>query len=209
MGTARQKGNAAQAWAQARWPAATRMAKRARCSYKAWASSGLKRSKKGKAPGSAPKTRRTRAPTAPVPKSTMPPAYLVATRACISYFKCYKNMALVAKEDPMPQQSLRPLPPQVLELPIRQAATLRPGLRVVDVREDEERAREPLPFAADEAVPLHGLLQRAQAWATDEPLAFVCRGGARSWAAARLLAAQGFTQVVHLSGGLMALRNAR
>lgn len=75
------------------------------------------------------------------------------------------------------------------------------GVRVVDVREPEERDAARLVFA--ESVPLAALPDAAQAWDPHEPIVLVCRSGRRSARASRELEDMGFTRVASMSGGML------
>jgi cysteine desulfurase len=81
-----------------------------------------------------------------------------------------------------------------------------PAARLVDVREDYERAAgAPLPWArAALGVPLSRLTQHLSTWLHGEqhPLVFVCRSGKRSAKAAQCLRRLGYQNAWHLAGGL-------
>ncbi len=74
------------------------------------------------------------------------------------------------------------------------------GARVIDVRSDGEVARGVIPgaenIAMDKLAGRYGELER------DAPLILYCQSGARSMNAAQFLAAQGFSQVYNLAGGV-------
>jgi sulfur-carrier protein adenylyltransferase/sulfurtransferase len=76
--------------------------------------------------------------------------------------------------------------------------------RIIDVREPDEFTGElgHIPFA--ELVPLETLEMRSKTWRHDEPLVMVCRSGGRSARAAEHLAAQGFTVIMNMVGGMLA-----
>lgn len=78
---------------------------------------------------------------------------------------------------------------------------LRAGARLVDVREDDERAAGMAEGA--EGMPLARLLEAPAAIAPDTaaPLLLICASGARSMRAAQALAASGYTRVASVTGG--------
>ncbi len=80
------------------------------------------------------------------------------------------------------------------------------GRLVVDLRTAEEAGADPAPAGAVH-IPLEELRERAGELPPDRPLLLVCAMGPRSWEAARLLSARGWSDVVYLGGG-MALRGA-
>lgn len=77
-------------------------------------------------------------------------------------------------------------------------------LRVVDVREPHELGGELGHIEGAVLAPLGRLTQEAVGWARHAPTLVVCRSGGRSGRAATLLAQLGFTQVFHLTGGMVA-----
>ncbi len=104
--------------------------------------------------------------------------------------------------------------PVEVDLPIESLGGLlraMPQARLIDVRDADERAAEPVPagFAAEwpamRAVPLPSLpalLAELRALPADTPVVFVCRSGARSARAARALRQQGHAAAWSLAGGL-------
>lgn len=78
---------------------------------------------------------------------------------------------------------------------------MRDGVRLIDVREDDERAAGVAQGA--EGVPLARLLERPQAFAPlpQAPLLLICASGARSLRAAQALAASGYARVASVAGG--------
>lgn len=81
-------------------------------------------------------------------------------------------------------------------------------LRVVDVREQWEFARDHIPEAT--LVPLGQIISRPQDALSGEAdnLLFVCEVGQRSAVAAEMAAALGKQQVFNLEGGMQAWRGA-
>jgi rhodanese-related sulfurtransferase len=75
---------------------------------------------------------------------------------------------------------------------------------VVDVRESHELSGELGHIRGVDHVPLAALAARAGAWRRDEEVVLVCRSGARSSQAARILVAAGFQKVMNLAGGMLA-----
>lgn len=78
------------------------------------------------------------------------------------------------------------------------------GFVLVDVREPEEIAAEPLPAASSLHVPAHELAQRGDQFADGRYL-LVCATGRRSGHAARALRDAGAVQVFSLAGGIKGL----
>lgn len=76
------------------------------------------------------------------------------------------------------------------------------GTRIVDVREPAEFADGHVPGA--ELVPLGTLETATRDWQRAAPLVVVCRSGARSGKAARVLERLGFEAVASLRGGVVA-----
>jgi len=79
-------------------------------------------------------------------------------------------------------------------------------LKVVDVREPWEFARDHIPAAR--LTPLGQIIARPQEALTVDNVLFVCEVGQRSAVAAELAAATGKTHVFNLEGGMQAWRNA-
>jgi rhodanese-related sulfurtransferase len=79
-------------------------------------------------------------------------------------------------------------------------------LRIVDVREQWEYARDRIPSA--KLVPLGQIIARPQDVIKDDNLVFVCEVGQRSAVAAEFAAALGKTNVYNLEGGMQAWRTA-
>ena len=87
----------------------------------------------------------------------------------------------------------------VIEL---QAMLARGNIRLVDVRTDAEIAQGLIQGA--DKLPLHLLPMRLHELDRTTPTVFYCRMGGRSAQAAAFAAAQGFTEVYNLQGGIMA-----
>ena len=104
---------------------------------------------------------------------------------------------------------------QATGTPIRQikATELNEELRngnaplLVDVRTPGEYERDG-HIAGSRLLPLNVFMQRITELPEDRPIVCVCRSGNRSQAAAEQLAAQGFTEVANLSGGMFGWRRA-
>ena len=79
-------------------------------------------------------------------------------------------------------------------------------LRVVDVREQWEYARDHIPDA--KLTPLGQIIARPQEVITSDDVIFVCEVGQRSAVAAELAAATGMQRVYNLEGGMQAWRSA-
>jgi adenylyltransferase/sulfurtransferase len=79
-------------------------------------------------------------------------------------------------------------------------------LRVVDVREQWEYARDHIPEAT--LTPLGQIIARPQEAITSDDVVFVCEVGQRSAVAAELAAATGMKRVYNLEGGMQAWRAA-
>ena len=79
------------------------------------------------------------------------------------------------------------------------------GFAVIDIREPNEVADEPLPGAGIRLLPLQQLLHSDAGLSSNDRLLLVCASGRRSLAAAQTLQARGFTRVVSLNGGAAGL----
>lgn len=86
------------------------------------------------------------------------------------------------------------------------AAVIVGDAQLVDVREPHEVTRGTLPGALN--IPLGELPARLDELDTDRRVVLVCRSGARSATAAEYLTAQGFVDVVNLTGGMLAVDRA-
>lgn len=88
------------------------------------------------------------------------------------------------------------------------AALLEEGAMMVDVRETSEVATLAYGVEGIVNVPLSELTSRMSELPTDKKLIMVCRSGNRSARAVTLLARNGYTDVVNLSGGIKAWQNS-
>ncbi len=90
------------------------------------------------------------------------------------------------------------------EEPVERAGDLvAAGYQLIDVREDDEWAGGSLPGAVH--IPLGDVPDRLAEIDPARPVALLCRVGGRSGRAAEYLAGQGYSEVVNLTGGLLAL----
>jgi rhodanese-related sulfurtransferase len=80
------------------------------------------------------------------------------------------------------------------------------GLRLMDVRTDAEVARGKIPQG--DSLPLHLLPLRLSGMDKSSTTVFYCQMGGRSAQAAAFAAANGFTDVYNLQGGIMAWTQA-
>ncbi|MEJ0005746.1 MAG: ThiF family adenylyltransferase [Steroidobacteraceae bacterium] len=99
------------------------------------------------------------------------------------------------------QLSGEPLEIEFDSLSAAQAA----GYTVIDIREPEEVAEEPLPGSSIRVMPMQQLLRTDTSLSKNERFLLVCASGRRSLAAAQTLHGRGFTAVVSLTGGLKRL----
>ena len=79
-------------------------------------------------------------------------------------------------------------------------------LKIVDVRENWEYARDHIPSAT--LTPLGQIISKPQDVIKSDNLIFVCEVGQRSAAAAEMAAALGMQHVFNLEGGMQAWRTA-
>jgi adenylyltransferase/sulfurtransferase len=79
-------------------------------------------------------------------------------------------------------------------------------LKIVDVRENWEYARDHIPNA--KLTPLGQIIARPQEVITADNVVFVCEVGQRSAVAAEMAAALGMQHVFNLEGGMQAWRTA-
>lgn len=98
--------------------------------------------------------------------------------------------------------------PMIHDIPPRELGSLPSSTRRIDVREPAEFEGMLGHLPRSELVPLATLLGAAEAWSRTEPLLLVCRSGARSMKAARMLAELGFTSLYNLEGGMLAVQEA-
>ncbi len=115
---------------------------------------------------------------------------------------------------PLPQQD-QPRVPAASWAPIEMAADDVPEVAprwlasashvvIIDVRETDELVG---PLGAIEGavnVPLGSLTRQVDRWSGDQAIALICRSGARSGAACRMMMALGFEKVVSVRGGMVA-----
>lgn len=92
---------------------------------------------------------------------------------------------------------MKPCSPEELQLALKD----KDQCLVVDVREPAEFEAEHVPGSLN--LPLSGLASSAPGLARDKRIYLVCRSGARSSEAARLLAKAGFSGLRVLEGGLL------
>jgi sulfur-carrier protein adenylyltransferase/sulfurtransferase len=79
------------------------------------------------------------------------------------------------------------------------------GYTVIDIREPDEIAEEPLPGTGIRLMPMQQLLRSDTSLSKNERFLLVCASGRRSHACAQTLHERGFTDVVSLTGGLRGL----
>lgn len=79
--------------------------------------------------------------------------------------------------------------------------------QLIDVRQPDEVASGTLPGAVN--IPLDVLPERIDELDRDRRVVLLCRSGGRSTAAAELLTAVGFSDVVNLTGGMLAYQDAQ
>ncbi|HTC44302.1 MAG TPA: ThiF family adenylyltransferase [Steroidobacteraceae bacterium] len=79
------------------------------------------------------------------------------------------------------------------------------GYTVIDIREPDEVAEEPLPGTDVRLLPMQQLLRTDTSLSKNERLLLVCATGRRSLATAQTLHDRGYTEVVSLAGGLAGL----
>ncbi len=90
------------------------------------------------------------------------------------------------------------------EVPSAQAQELlAQGAQLIDVREDHEVAAAALDGITH--IPLGDLPTRMGELDRQRTVAIICRSGGRSGQAAAFLTANGFPDVINLTGGMMAL----
>lgn len=90
----------------------------------------------------------------------------------------------------------------------RELGSLPPSTRRIDVREPTEFDGPLGHLPGAELVPLASLPAAAKDWPRTGTLLLICRSGARSMKAARLLAELGFTSLYNLEGGMLAVNEA-
>lgn len=90
----------------------------------------------------------------------------------------------------------------------RELGSLPSPARRIDVREPAEFEGMLGRLPRSELIPLATLPGAAEPWPRAEPLLLICRSGARSMKAARILAELGFTSLYNLEGGMLAVHEA-
>lgn len=98
--------------------------------------------------------------------------------------------------------------PSVTQKSAPEVNELRHSAKVVDVRELDEFTGDGGHIPGALHVPLATLQAAASQWPRDEAIITVCRSGARSERAAKLLQRLGFQNVLNLSGGMLAWQRA-
>lgn len=83
------------------------------------------------------------------------------------------------------------------------AAVVTADAQLIDVREPDEVAARALPGAVN--IPLGDLPVRVGELDPSRRVVLLCRSGARSASAAEFLAATGFSDVINLAGGMLAI----
>lgn len=82
------------------------------------------------------------------------------------------------------------------------------SFRVIDVRSQAEFNGNLSHMDGAELAPLDTLANATLGWEKGQSILLVCRSGGRSGMAAQLLAAQGFTELYNLTGGMMGWNRA-
>lgn len=80
------------------------------------------------------------------------------------------------------------------------------GVHWVDVREPDELSGPLGKLSRAEPIPLGTLVDKVASWPRETRVLLICRSGARSARAAAALVALGFSQVLNLQGGMVAVR---
>lgn len=83
-------------------------------------------------------------------------------------------------------------------------AAIRTSVTLIDVREAHEFVGELGHVPGSRLVPLATVMDAAHGWPRDHEMVMICRSGNRSGRAAQALASAGFTQVMNLTGGMLA-----
>jgi len=76
------------------------------------------------------------------------------------------------------------------------------NIELLDVRSPMEYEYDG-HIAGSRLIPLQTLSQRLQELPQDKTIVCICRSGNRSYTACEMLSAQGFTNVINLSGGMI------
>jgi rhodanese-related sulfurtransferase len=79
-------------------------------------------------------------------------------------------------------------------------------VQVIDSREGWEHEEGHVPGSLN--IPHMATLPRARDLATDKPILFICKSGARSAVAAEFAATMGLTDLYNVEGGIIAWANA-
>lgn len=87
--------------------------------------------------------------------------------------------------------------------PVQDYAAVINGAQFIDVREPSEVAEGTLPGTVN--IPLGDLPERVGELDPAQPVVVLCRSGGRSTQACEFLTASGFTDVVNLAGGMLAM----
>jgi molybdopterin/thiamine biosynthesis adenylyltransferase/molybdopterin synthase catalytic subunit len=85
------------------------------------------------------------------------------------------------------------------------AAAQAAGFSVIDIREPDEVAEEPLPGTGIRLMPMQQLLRTDTSLSKNERVLLVCASGRRSLATAQTLHGRGYKEVASLSGGVSGL----
>jgi rhodanese-related sulfurtransferase len=96
----------------------------------------------------------------------------------------------------------------VKDISIHDIEGLRGKARFIDVREPHEYSGDLGHIAGTELVPLASVGVAMQAWDKNQPIVMICRSGGRSGRAAEALAQSGFTNVMNMTGGMLAWNDA-
>lgn len=99
--------------------------------------------------------------------------------------------------------------PRAKDVKVGELEALPEGTRIIDVRQPEEFNGELSHLDGAELVPLGTLQSAASDWDREAPVLMVCRSGGRSGQACQALLRMGFSNVMNLRGGMMAVRAAR
>ncbi len=99
-------------------------------------------------------------------------------------------------------------PEGIPEVTPQQVQSMAEGARIVDVREVNEFTGELGHIPGAELVPLGTIEHAANEWDKLAPLVMVCRSGGRSGRATQTLKRMGFTEVVNMTGGMLAYNAA-
>ncbi|HEY8346660.1 MAG TPA: rhodanese-like domain-containing protein [Symbiobacteriaceae bacterium] len=99
---------------------------------------------------------------------------------------------------------LRPRVQNITTAELEQRLKSGEKLTIIDVREPWEYAEGHIPGSL--LRPLGQIQNWAQEFQKDQPLILICRSGGRSAQAYQYLAAQGFTNLKNVDGGIVAWR---